>query len=375
MPFSRASLALVTPASRIELSSSSVSTSIALRTPASPPHARPHATGLPIATTSAPSANAFSTSDPLRTPPSNTTGTTFSVAVCVTLVALPLRPSLTPATTSASARNVDGAPSSCRPPWFDTHTPSTPCATANAASSRVITPLRMIGSAGTIDLSHGMSEDHVRLASRSPTRFAMRFCAALASDDEGRSDDSDESESESFPPPWSTFASFSPSRILNPFLTSLSLRPSVGASTVTTIAVAPASAARLASAAVAALSRLTYSWNHIRAPPPSPIPPPSHARAILSTLVVACCAAQYGTPRDAHARTAARSPSGCAMLCIATGATRSGVRSFLPRPMAGADVDVSTSRTSTRTRGHSVTSANADAFARSVDSVSAPPAK
>ena len=119
-------------------------------------------------------------------------------------------------------------------------------------------------------------------------------------------------------------------------------------------------------------THLTYSWNHIRAPPPSPIPPPSHARAILSTLVVACCAAQYGTPRDAHARTAARSPSGCAMLCIATGATRSGVRSFLPRPMAGADVDVSTSRTSTRTRGHSVTSANADAFARSVDSVSAP---
>ena len=50
------------PASVIAVRSSSVSSSTALPTPSSPPHAKPHATGLPTATRSAPSANALSAS-------------------------------------------------------------------------------------------------------------------------------------------------------------------------------------------------------------------------------------------------------------------------------------------------------------------------
>ena len=43
------------------------------RTPAGPPAARPHRTGLPIITARAPSASAFTTSPPRRTPPSSST--------------------------------------------------------------------------------------------------------------------------------------------------------------------------------------------------------------------------------------------------------------------------------------------------------------
>ena len=47
---------------------------------------------------------------------------------------------------------VAGAPSNCRPPWFDTRIPCTPCCTARRASSAVNIPLTMIGSDVT-DLS------------------------------------------------------------------------------------------------------------------------------------------------------------------------------------------------------------------------------
>jgi hypothetical protein len=40
---------------------------------------------------------------------------------------------------------VGSAPSSCRPPWFDTITAETPCSTASRASSHVRTPLSRTG--------------------------------------------------------------------------------------------------------------------------------------------------------------------------------------------------------------------------------------
>ena len=47
--------------------------------------------------------------------------------------------------TSTSASSEATAPSTCRPPWFETTIPSTPCSSAIRASSAVSTPLTRIG--------------------------------------------------------------------------------------------------------------------------------------------------------------------------------------------------------------------------------------
>ena len=69
-------------------------------------------------------------SAPCRTPESKTIGT---------------RPP-TRSTTSGSAASVGTDWSIWRPPWLDTHTPSTPASRARVASSGCTMPLRMIGS-------------------------------------------------------------------------------------------------------------------------------------------------------------------------------------------------------------------------------------
>ena len=73
----------------------------------------------------------------------------------------------------------------------------------------------------------------------------------------------------------------------------------------------------------------------------------------------------------ARARAAAHSPSGCAIFCMATGATIRGA-ARVRRPRDGTAHRVSTSETSTRHRGQRRTEAYAAALARSVVSVSAP---
>ncbi len=95
-------------------SRSRVSTS---RTPASPPTASPQAAARPTSVARAPSASAFSTSAPRRMPPSTYTSQ---------------RPA-TASTTSGSASSVAGAPSSWRPPWFETMIAAAPCSTASRA--------------------------------------------------------------------------------------------------------------------------------------------------------------------------------------------------------------------------------------------------
>ena len=276
----------------------------------------------------------------------------------------------TPLATPGSASSVAGAPSSCLPPWFETHTAAAPEATAFRASSGVSTPFRMTGR-DVMERSHRTSR-HVSESSRPPMRLEMDACA----EDDGAEDpdsDSDldldldlDSETSA-----STLARRNPAASANLFRTSRSRRPSVGASTVTTSAVAPARSALRTSASTAALSRRTYSWNHMVAPDAFAIASP-----IRSTLVVDCCEAQYGTRASAHASAAPISPSGCAILCIATGATRMGAADGANKPTLGMGaVSVVTRETSTRHLGQSVTRANAEAFARSVVSVSAPPAK
>src|SRR5690606_16151163 len=64
-----------TPHNAIAIANSRCSRSSTPRTPAAPAVVRPHNTGRPTSTASAPSAIALSTSVPRRTPPSISTGT------------------------------------------------------------------------------------------------------------------------------------------------------------------------------------------------------------------------------------------------------------------------------------------------------------
>src|SRR5262249_40596360 len=89
------------------------------RTPSSPPTARPHTYGRPRPTADAPSARARMMSAPERTPLSSSTST---------------RPP-TASTTPGSTSMVAIAPSTWRPPWLETTTPSIPYSTAAIASA------------------------------------------------------------------------------------------------------------------------------------------------------------------------------------------------------------------------------------------------
>ncbi|MNR25351.1 hypothetical protein D3C85_1424970 [compost metagenome] len=84
--------------------------SVTLRMPALPATAAPKSCGLPVKTRRAPRATALSTSEPRRKPPSTITG----------------KPDGTASTTSGKACKGEMQPSSWRPPWFDTITPSAP---------------------------------------------------------------------------------------------------------------------------------------------------------------------------------------------------------------------------------------------------------
>jgi hypothetical protein len=77
----------------------------------------------------APSASALNASAPLRMPLSITIGT---------------RPA-TASATAGRASSVAIAPSTCRPPWFDTTIPSIPASTARDASPGWRMPLSRIG--------------------------------------------------------------------------------------------------------------------------------------------------------------------------------------------------------------------------------------
>lgn len=78
---------------------------------------------LPIKQKLAPNARALKISEPRRIPPSTAIG---------------MR-SLATGAQTRSASNVDGMPSSCRPPWFEMTTPSMPYLMANSISSGVVT--------------------------------------------------------------------------------------------------------------------------------------------------------------------------------------------------------------------------------------------
>src|SRR5882672_1350760 len=108
-----------TPESCMARTSSSRRISSARAAPASPAAQAPYSVARPSITPSAPSASAFTTSTPRRTPPSTST------------LILPF----TARTMGGSASSAATAPSSCRPPWLDTTTASTPIAASRAASS------------------------------------------------------------------------------------------------------------------------------------------------------------------------------------------------------------------------------------------------
>ena len=83
----------------------------------------------PISVPRAPSAQAFSTSWPERMPPSRCTSMREPTA----------------STIRGRARMLDSAPSSCRPPWFETMSASAPVAAAFSASSTSRMPFRIRG--------------------------------------------------------------------------------------------------------------------------------------------------------------------------------------------------------------------------------------
>src|SRR5439155_8062608 len=118
-----------TPASARVRSSSAVRFWISSSTPRCPPTASAYAYGRPIRTASAPSATALTMSAAVRMPPSIRTTASGSAS-----------------RTSTSASSAATAPSTCRPPWFETITPSTPCCRASSASAAVSTPLTRSGS-------------------------------------------------------------------------------------------------------------------------------------------------------------------------------------------------------------------------------------
>ena len=88
----------------------------------------------------APSASARIMSEPVRTPESNSTSTCEPTVSAI----------------RGSAAIADGAPSSCRPPWFDTLIASAPVVTAILASSTSRMPLRM-SLPGQMLLTHSTS--------------------------------------------------------------------------------------------------------------------------------------------------------------------------------------------------------------------------
>ena len=75
-------------------------------------------------------------------------------------------------------------------------------------------------------------------------------------------------------------------------------------------------------------------------------------------------------PAAAAARAIPGSPSGCASLWIAVGATSSGIETGVPSTV----VAVETSATSTRTRGRSFSARQASTFPARASSSPAPPA-
>ncbi len=116
-----------------------------------------------MSTPRAPSATARTMSRPLRTPPSSSTSAWGAIAD----------------TTSGSLEIVEATPSSWRPPWFDTTTPSAPTSTAARASSPDSTPL-MMSLPGQFSRSQAMSFQ-VTLASNCAAMNALNAFRSLVS--------------------------------------------------------------------------------------------------------------------------------------------------------------------------------------------------
>eukprot|EP00601_Ochromonadales_sp_CCMP2298_P024371 CAMPEP_0173286464 /NCGR_PEP_ID=MMETSP1143-20121109/9205_1 /TAXON_ID=483371 /ORGANISM="non described non described, Strain CCMP2298" /LENGTH=268 /DNA_ID=CAMNT_0014224779 /DNA_START=265 /DNA_END=1075 /DNA_ORIENTATION=- len=135
---------------------------------------------------------------------------------------------------------------------------------------------------------------------------------------------------------------------------SASLLPSTGVSTVTAIALNPAASALLMSCRVRARSLYRYSWNQCL--------PVGAAAATSSMEVVDRVDRPISTPRLAAALAVASSPSGCAMRCIAVGATQMGDETLSPRMV----VLVSIFETSRSTLGRSLSLSKAALFSLNV---------
>src|SRR5215469_18867001 len=105
------------------------------------------------------------------------------------------------------------------------------------------------------------------------------------------------------------------------------LLPTIGVSTVSTMAEAPAARAAWSSAAVTPRSRSTYTCSHQGAPaaPMSANFDPEFVDTAISE------------PLAAAARATAASPSGCAAFCIAIGAIRIGVVTGWPSTLVAVE--------------------------------------
>ena len=132
------------------------------RTPVSPCAATAHAQARPSSTARAPSASIFTTSSPMRTPPSASTSTSPPTA----------------STIAGSARAVEGTESSWRPPWLETTIPSTPDSTARRASVGSSTPFT-ISLPSQCSRTHAMSSQ-VTLGSNCASTHSLNASGVLA---------------------------------------------------------------------------------------------------------------------------------------------------------------------------------------------------
>ncbi len=250
----------------------------------------------------------------------------------------------TASTTSGSASIDATVPSSCRPPWFDTTSPSNPASTARRASSARTTPFSTNGRSVS-ERSHGTSSQSsdaspwnpMNAASPEPRPSGGR-CTRMFT-------------YRTSPGSWKSLRM------------SRSRAPTTGRSAVSMIAEYPAASARFTSSAVRSRSRWTYSWNQRR--------PPEAASATSSMVREDRVDRTSTDPTAAEARAVATSPSGSARPCSAVGATRTGSDTTCPSTVVAFERD----ETSTSTRGRRTYRENAARFSRMVHSSSAPPAK
>ena len=175
--------------------------------PVSPRAASPHNGARPASTARAPSASALTTSAPRRMPPSTSTSTLPSTA----------------SATSGSASIVASAPSSWRPPWFETTTPAAPWSAASVGvlgGERCPSPAR---------------------AGWSPTTSSSRSSQSTAGSI--RENMSAGVPADAWPAAVAKLGTVTSAGITKPVRRSRSRRPSRGTSTVSAIASKPASSA------------------------------------------------------------------------------------------------------------------------------------